>query len=80
MFNARLTAFISLLFTAILLLLMTYWGAYFLTQKGAATGTNSEGTFTVRTYPTEWHVVLFSPAAAIESAISRRDIQVEYNP
>ena len=60
--------------------LASYAGAYFLMQRTAQTGTNAAGLFTVRYYGADWHVVLFQPAAAMESTIRGRDIQVEYTP
>jgi hypothetical protein len=58
----------------------SYVGAYFLTQESSQTGTNGVERFTVRSYPTAWHVVLFQPAAAIESVLRNRDIDVEFIP
>jgi hypothetical protein len=69
-----------LLLAMLQLVLASYVGAYFLTQETAHTGTNGVETFTVRYYPTEWHVVLFQPAAAIESVLCNRETDVQFTP
>jgi hypothetical protein len=48
-------------------------------QQRAATGTNGQSTFTVRYFAADWQVVLFQPAAYIEAAGLRRDVQVAYD-
>jgi hypothetical protein len=55
-----------------------YFGAYFAAQKFTDTGTNGRGRFTVRYYATDWQMVAFMPAAAVESVIRREDVQVAY--
>jgi hypothetical protein len=55
-----------------------YSGAYFGTQIKKAVGTNGKDSFIVRSYSTDWQVVAFQPAAAIESSIRRYDVQVAY--
>jgi hypothetical protein len=75
---ARARIRVALFVAMITMSLASYAGAYFLMQVSAQTGTNGAGQFTVRYYPADWHVVLFQPAAAIESSIRGRDIQIEY--
>jgi hypothetical protein len=77
---ARTKTRVALFLVLIAMSLASYAGAYFVMQRTALTGTNGEGVFTVRYYSADWHVVLFQPAAAVESVIRGRDIQVAYIP
>ncbi len=56
----------------------TYTAAYVGTQIKSAAGTNGPGRFIVHYYSADWQVVAFQPAAAIESAIRRHEVQVAY--
>ena len=79
MSKARSRLILALLLASIPASFASYAIAYFLMQT-AQTGRNAGGVFTVRYFPTDWHVVLFQPAATVESVIRQRDIQVEYTP
>ena len=71
----------ALIASFVALFLLSYCGAYVATQsRPAQTGRNGGGTFTVRYYPADWHVVLFGPLAALETVLSSRDVQLEYVP
>jgi len=78
--KGRSRLIVVVLLASIPVSLVSYGAGYVVTQNTARTATNAGGVFTVRYYPTDWHVVLFQPAAAVESAIRGHDIQVEYSP
>ena len=58
--------------------LAAYTAAYFATQIKSAVGTNGTSSFTVRYYAADWQVVAFQPAAMLESAFRRHEVQVAY--
>jgi hypothetical protein len=55
-----------------------YPATYFAAQIKTVTGTNDINSFTIRYYSSDWQVVLFQPAAQMESAIRQHDVPVAY--
>ena len=77
--NASRSSWLApVLVAAILLaaLLASYPGAYLALGKGGASVSNG-GQFT-RVYETDWQVILFAPAARVETAIRGREVLLLY--
>jgi hypothetical protein len=58
----------------------SYCGAYFVMQRATWFKTGPNGVFVVRRYSADWQVVLFQPAAKVESMICNHQVQLQYTP
>jgi len=72
---------LAMIAVLIAMFLASYCGAYFVMQRSATQrGRGLRGVLIVRRYSADWQVVLFRPAAKVESVLLKRKVYLEFEP